>query len=510
MTKDRESALHHPAHDEASAINETAPLLGAGHLGIPTTINEIPAHVNYENEDDPYKPLLPLWKLFALTSCMFGVQIGWGLQIAASGPILLNCGFGKENLNYSWLPGPIAGLLIQPIVGVLSDRTTLKLGRRRPYLLIGWFCILVGEILISNAQKLGVALGDEPQSSTTQQVTQVRSIVIAMLGIWILDLSNNMMQGPLRALLVDVAPADQQNLGGSLFSGMIGAGSIVGFLIAAGKWDKWFTFVSNSYQVSFTLASIILTVTVLTVCLFIKETPLRKDQIKNAGNPFVELYKGIRRMPTGMVRICAVQFWAWFGWFCVLVYGTAWVSTEIFGGSEDESKPNHPQYLEGNEWAAIAFTAEAGVSVAVSVLIPLGVKFIGVKPIYAFAQAFFGVALLLSHFITNKWQVLVFFASLGLPWAIVMSLPFLLVSMAVKPEESGLFMGVLNIFVVLPQFVVALGFGQLVKHVFDNRAGPLFLIGACASLVASVLCFFLVTKKISSSEQIVLGGGGGH
>jgi solute carrier family 45, member 1/2/4 len=140
---------------------------------------------------------------------------------------------------------------------------------------------------------------------------QTRGVVFTVIGIWILDLSNNLVQAPLRVLLVDIAPPDQQNLGGSLFSAMIGLGNLVGFSIGYFKWSTWITFLHNDYQFCFSFATIVLVITISMTVVTIRETPIEKHQRKIQGNPFREIFEGIKGMPRAMWRDCAVQFTCW-------------------------------------------------------------------------------------------------------------------------------------------------------------------------------------------------------
>jgi len=457
----------------------------------------------YEDEE---KPALPLWKLITLTITFFGIQIGWALQIAFASPLLEELGVPEAYVNWAWLAGPISGLIVQPTIGILSDNTTSRLGRRRPYLIGGVTFIIIGEILVSNAQNFGLMLGDPPKN-TDHPVLQIKGVIFAVVGIWILDLSNNLVQGPLRVLLVDIAPPDQQNLGGSLFSGMIGLGNLVGWTIGYFKWKNYMPFLQSSYQFCFSFAMVVLVLTIALTCMTIHEKPLQKHERKSTGNPFVEICKGIYRMPNAMWRICAVQFFSWFGWFCVLVYATQWVGTYIFHGDAKalDGSEKFKNFRDGVEWGSLSMAAEAIISALTALMIPLAVRFTSIKMTYAFAQLWLAGALITPLFISERWGAFGFIVSLGLPWATTMALPFTLVALNTNAGETGLYMGVLNIFVVIPQLIVAIGFGVIVEH-FGIK--PVFCIGAVASVISSILCFFLHVPKLDNAPtNFVMGGG---
>jgi hypothetical protein len=185
-------------------------------------------------------------KLACLTIGFLGVQFGWAIQIAFTTPIFLELGVPHIWVSFIWLAGPISGLIVQPVVGAVSDGLRSPFGRRRPFIFVGAIFIIVGLVLISNARTVGGWLGDIGND-------HARAIVIAIVGFWILDLSNNTVQGPCRALLVDVAPADQQAIGGSFFSFMLGTGSLVGYFTGHLSLIKYFPFMVTDVRALFSI-----------------------------------------------------------------------------------------------------------------------------------------------------------------------------------------------------------------------------------------------------------------
>ncbi|EFA84745.1 Suc1-sucrose proton symporter [Heterostelium album PN500] len=203
-----------------------------------TTQNIIP------QEDTPSD--IPLYKLIALTLSFLGVQFGWALQIAFSTPLFLELGVPSFAVSFIWMAGPISGLLVQPIVGVISDRLECRYGRRRPFILFGTFFIVVGLMLISNATSIGELFGDS-------EASKKMAIIIAIIGFWVLDLSNNTVQSPCRALLVDVASPAQQGLGSSLFSLMLGLGNLIGYFMGSVHLIGVFPFMKTDLRALFIL-----------------------------------------------------------------------------------------------------------------------------------------------------------------------------------------------------------------------------------------------------------------
>jgi len=358
-------------------------------------------------------------------------------------------------------------------------------------------------LLISNAESIGLLLGDTSEHRHA-------AIVLAVIGFWVLDLSNNTVQGPCRALLVDVAPPEQQNLGGSLFSFMLGMGNLIGYFLGSQHLTKVLPFLKTDLRALFTLGMITLVSCILTTVLTIKEKPLRKDEVTSVENPFVLIFRGLTRMPPAMVRVCLVQFFTWVGWFTVFLYITTWVGEVVYNGDPDApaGSKEKENFDAGVRWGSLGLCLESVVTMAVSLIVPLAVRVFGVKVVYSFGQALFAVCLFAPLWIKSKIGSLLIIAALGIPWSIVMILPFTLVALSVKENESGTYMGVLNIFVVLPQIVVSLGVGELLR-LFHGRLAIAFAAGGVSAVISAALCWLLIIKN-RGVEFIAINGGGGH
>lgn len=446
---------------------------------------------------------LPIWKLITLTICFLGVQFGWACQIAFTSPLFLELGVPKLWVSFVWLAGPISGLLVQPTVGVLSDRCTHAWGKRRPFIFFGSLSIVAGMLLISNASSLGSLMGDSSDSNPI-------AIVLAIIGFWILDLSNNTVQGPCRALLVDVAPPSQHNLGGSFFSFMLGCGNLIGYLTGSLKLSKYLPFFETDIRALFTIGMVVLLSCILTTVLLTKEVPLRKEDLPEGPqeNPFVKIFRGLLKMPKAMIRVCAVQFFTWVGWFAFFLFMTTWVGENVYGGDPDADDDSHAKHLfdDGVRAGSLALSFYAAVTMVFSLVLPYLIKYLGVRLVYSAGQIVFAVCLMLPLWVDSKVGAMLLIAACGIPWSVVMVLPFTLVAMAVDEKESGMYMGVLNIFVVIPQIVVAVGVGGLVDLFGGNVAVALFA-GGCSSVVSAVLCWGLI---VSEKPVFAAINGGGH
>lgn len=423
-------------------------------------------------------------KLACLTIGFLGVQFGWAIQIAFTTPIFLELGVPHIWVSFIWLAGPISGLIVQPVVGAVSDGLRSPFGRRRPFIFVGAIFIIVGLALISNARTLGGWLGDVGDD-------HARAIVIAIVGFWILDLSNNTVQGPCRALLVDVAPADQQAIGGSFFSFMLGTGSLVGYFTGHLSLVKYFPFMGTDVRALFTISMIVLAICISITVFTTKEPPFISEGPME--NPFKKIYHGLTHMPSVVARVCIIQFFCWIGWFTYIVYMSDWVGEGIYNGDPYavDGTPAKNRYDDGVRAAALAMTYQAAVTMAFSFLLPKAVlPYVGIKAVYFFGNLMLGILLMSTIFINEIIGATVIIALCGIPWAITMVLPFTIIGQGVDATESGLYMGALNIFVVLPQLIVAFTAGFLID-LFHHDIASALVAGGIAAIIAAGCVFYL-------------------
>jgi solute carrier family 45 protein 1/2/4 len=449
----------------------------------------------------PGTPKLSYFRLFALTICFLGVQFGWAIQIAFASPLFLELGLPKIWVSFVWLAGPISGLLVQPTVGVLSDRNTSRWGRRRPFIFIGGTFIVVAMLLISNASTIGEWLGDVGSHNP-------RAITLAIIGFWILDLANNTVQGPCRALLVDCAPAGQQQLGGSLFSFMLGFGNLAGYYTGSLPLAHMFPFFGTNLRALFTIAIINLVFCLGITLIFTKEKPLSKDEVQSK-NPVLEILRGIRTMPKPMKRVCAVQFFTWVGWFTYILYVTTWVGENVFHGDPDappNSETRH-RFEKGVQWASFGLSINAAICSIYSLVLPSLTRLVGTRAIYFSSQLMFSILLVSSIWIKTKIGAVVMIALLGIPWAVVMVIPFTLVALCVDESQSGLYMGVLNIFVVIPQILVSIGIGAILK-IFGGNLAAALTTGGISAFISALLVFTLIIKTDLPLTSVTITAGG--
>ncbi|QHO03317.1 Sucrose transport protein [Arachis hypogaea] len=249
------------------------------------------AQNSHSHDGSPIPPTPPknarLVHLVLSCTVAAGVQFGWALQLSLLTPYIQTLGIGHAFSSFIWLCGPITGLVVQPCVGIWSDKCTSKYGRRRPFILAGSLMISLAVILIGFSADIGYLFGDTSEHCSTFKGTRTRAALVFILGFWMLDLANNTVQGPARALLADLSGPDQRNVANAIFCSWMAVGNILGYSAgASGKWNRWFPFLTNracceacgNLKAAFLVAVVFLTLCTLVTLYFADEVPLTTTQ----------------------------------------------------------------------------------------------------------------------------------------------------------------------------------------------------------------------------------------
>jgi maltose/moltooligosaccharide transporter len=418
------------------------------------------------------KPRLSFWQIWNMSFGFLGIQFGWGLQLANMSPIYKYLHAEESSLPYLWLAGPITGLIIQPIIGSMSDRTWNRLGRRRPY-------FLTGAVLAS------VALFFMPDSS---------AVWMAAGLLWILDASINITMEPFRAFVADKLPEEQRTLGFVMQSFFIGIGQTLAnalpyLFTALGVVGVMATGIPLSVDYSFKIGAIVFLIAVLWTVITTKEYPpedmeaferMRREK-KGCLAGFAEIFSSVAEMPTTMKQLAVVQFFTWFALPCMWQFFGIAVARHVFGAPSEAS----PLFAQGTEWGGLCFAIYNVVCFLIAVLLPSLAKAFGGKAVHLIALVCGGIGLISVLFIANKWMLFASMAGVGIAWASILSMPYVMLSTAVPPARMGVYMGVFNLFIVIPQIVMSLIVPRIYNNVLGADPRNAVVLGGISLLIAA-------------------------
>ncbi|HKG45484.1 MAG TPA: MFS transporter [Pyrinomonadaceae bacterium] len=418
------------------------------------------------------KPRLSFWQIWNMSFGFLGIQFGWGLQLANMSPIYKYLHAEESSLPYLWLAGPITGLIIQPIIGSMSDRTWNRLGRRRPY-------FLVGAILAS------IALFFMPDSS---------ALWMAAGLLWILDASINITMEPFRAFVADKLPEEQRTLGFVMQSFFIGIGQTLAnalpyFFTALGVVGVMASGIPLSVDYAFKIGAIVFLVAVLWTVMTTKEYPpedieaferMRREK-KGILAGFSEIFSSIAEMPPTMKQLALVQFFTWFALPCMWQFFGIAVARHVFLAPDERS----PLFAEGTEWGGLCFAIYNVVCFLIAFMLPALAKATSRKTVHMIALLCGGIGLISVLFITNKWMLFASMAGVGIAWASILSMPYVMLSTAVPPSRMGVYMGVFNLFIVIPQIVMSLIVPRIYANLLGGDPRNAVVLGGFSLLIAA-------------------------
>lgn len=419
------------------------------------------------------KPRLGFWQIWNMSFGFLGIQFGWGLQLANMSPIYKYLHAEESSLPYLWLAGPITGLIIQPIIGSMSDRTWNRLGRRRPY-------FLAGAILAS------IALFFMPDSS---------AVWMAAGLLWILDASINITMEPFRAFVADKLPEEQRTLGFVMQSWFIGIGQTLAnglpyLFTALGVVGVMASGIPLSVDYSFKIGAVVFLIAVLWTVITTKEYPpedmeaferIRREK-KGILAGFAEIFSSITEMPSTMKQLAVVQFFTWFALPCMWQFFGIAVARHVFGAPNEGS----PLFAQGTEWGGLCFAIYNVVCFLVAFMLPSLAKETSRKGVHMISLICGGIGLISVLFIGNKWMLFASMAGVGIAWASILSMPYVMLSTAVPAGRMGVYMGVFNLFIVIPQIVMSLIVPRIYNNVLGGDPRNAVVLGGISLLVAAV------------------------
>lgn len=492
------------------------------------------------------KPRLTFWEIWNMSFGFLGIQIGFALQNANVSRIFETLGAKVEDIPVLWIAAPVTGLIVQPIVGYLSDRTWNRLGRRRPYFLVGAILASLALLVMPNSPALWVAAG----------------------VLWILDASINISMEPFRAFVGDNLTSEQRTTGFAMQSFLIGTGAVLASMLPwlltnlfgvaneapshvipdSVRWSFYLgaavfflavlwtvmrsreysptemaSFEENQAREEFARAErtaaeyaanggrqvrigALLLVVGAALSLWLASQAIYQVMILSAGtavgglllifgglmqqagrchNAFVTILNDLQDMPQTMKQLAWVQFFSWFALFAMWIYTTAAMTSHVYHTTDTTSA----LYNEGANWVGVGFSAYNGVAALVAFGIPVLARMTSRKAAHAICLLCGAAGLFSIYVLTDPRLLLGSMVGVGIAWASILSMPYAILTGSLPPSKMGYYMGVFNFFIVIPQIVAAALLGFLVGRFFGGEAIYALLIGGASLVIAAALTF---------------------
>lgn len=429
-------------------------------------------------------PKLSLAQIINMSVGFFGIQFGWDLQRANMGRIYENLGANADEVPLLFLAAPLTGLLVQPIVGYLSDRTWHpKWGRRRPYFMIGAIISSIALLFMPHSSALWMAAG----------------------LLWILDVFGNIAMEPFRAFVTDKLPDSQVNRGFIMQSLMIGLG---GSIASSLPWlmKNVFHFantaelgsIPENVKFSFYIGAFFFFAAVLYTVLTTKEYPPSdinfKEKVlesnKGFGGGAKEIMHALTNMPKRMKIVSLVQFFTWPGLFLMWFYYTTAVAINVFGGKD----ASDPVYAQGADFGSLTLAYYSVITFLFALILPKIADTLGRKNTHALCLLCGAIGLISVAWVQDKNMLFLCMTGVGIAWASILSMPYAMLSGSLPKDKIGIYMGIFNFFIVLPEIMASLGFGWLMRNVLNNDRLLAVQIGGGLMIIAAIICYVLIRE----------------
>jgi len=436
------------------------------------------------------KPKLSFWQIWNLSFGFLGVQIGYSLQNGNTSRILEALGADVHSIGYFWLAAPLAGLIVQPIIGLSSDKTWTRLGRRIPFIFFGAIVSALAMFFMPNAEYFTYLLPP---------------LIFGAVMLLLMDTSFNVTMQPFRALVGDMVNDEQKNLGYSLQSALINFGAVFGSLLpwilakagvanvpAAGEK------VAASVIWSFYIGGAILLVTVLWTAFRTKEYAPKEHALYNdidleseTVTEKTSIFKLIANAPKIFWQLGIVQFFSWFALFLMWVYTTRAIANQVWGS--EALDPKSIGFNEAGDWTGVMFAFYSAVAALFSLLIPTIAKSIGRKKTYSFSLLMGGIGLASMYFVHDKNILLLSISGVGLAWAAILAMPYAMLSGSLPADKMGVYMGLFNATITIPQIAAGL-LGSTIIALFGGFPMAIIVIAGVSLLIAGLAVFFVREK----------------
>ncbi|WP_460432691.1 MFS transporter [Arachidicoccus ginsenosidivorans] len=444
------------------------------------------------------KPKLSIKSIFNMSVGFFGIQFAFALQNGNASRILQTFGAEVDHLSLFWLAAPLTGMIVQPLIGHFSDKTWTRFGRRKPYFLVGALLTAIALMVMPNASFLAYLMPP---------------IIVGASMLMLTDASINVAMEPFRALVADKLPDSQSSLGFSIQTFLIGAGAILGsvmpFLLAEVFHVKSTAIpgeVPANVIFTFYIGAAVLVAAILWTIFTtreyspeearmyerenVKELDVVQEVIKSEGS-IKTIIKDIRKMPQTMRQLGWVQFFSWFALFSMWVFTTPAIAEHIYHLPATDTAS--AAYAEAGNWVGVLFGVYNGVSAVYALLLPKIAINLGKKRTHALSLLVGGLSLVAILFIQDKYWLLLPMVGIGMAWGSILAMPYAILASSLPPRKMGVYMGIFNFFITIPQIVNGLLGGLILKYFYHSNAiyslvmaGGFMILGAFAMMKVRV------------------------
>jgi len=429
------------------------------------------------------KPRLTILQIVFMSFGFLGIQFGFALQNGNTSRILRSFGADVDQLPMFWIVAPLVGMIVQPLIGHYSDNTWTKMGRRKPF-------FLVGAILSS------IALVFLPNSGALTSVLPALWMGAGM--VMLMDASFNVSMEPFRALVADNLPDEQRTSGFAIQTFLIGVGAVVGSALPSWLAKMGYsqeagpTGVADNIKYSFYIGAAVFIVAILVTVFLSKEYPPAEYAAYHGGEASEEKPKAklsdividFKQMPKTMKQLGWVQFFSWFALFSMWVFTTDAVATHVYGLTGNYSKS--VEYNTAGNVVSSAFGVYNLVAAVYALCIPLVAKILGRKGAHAFSLVCGGIGLLSIYFIKDPSMLTYSMIGVGLAWASILAMPYVILSGSIPPGKLGIYMGIFNFFITIPQIINGIFGGPIVKYIYHGQAIYAIVLAGILLLCAAV------------------------
>ncbi|PRD47097.1 MFS transporter [Sphingobacterium haloxyli] len=433
------------------------------------------------------KPNLSTTQIINMSMGFLGIQMGFALQNGNASRILQTFGADVEHLSLFWLAAPITGMIVQPIIGHYSDSTWTKMGRRRPFFLVGAILTAIALVFMPN-----IALF----------TTILPPLLIGAGMLMLMDASINVTMEPFRALVGDNLPSGQRSLGFSVQTVLIGLGAVVG---------SWLPYVFAEYLhvpaeggggvvpqnviYSFYFGAFVLIATILWTVFttkeytpkelqsFVGEEETEAEPQSSADHSLGAILQDFKRMPRTMKKLGWVQFFSWFALFMMWVYMTPAIAEHVFYKMDGERSR---LYAQAGNWVGVLFGVYNGVSAVYAMFLPRLANRFGRTKVHAIGLIIGGVSLISILFISSPNILLLTMLGVGIAWGSILSMPYAILSDSLPVRKMGVYMGIFNFFITFPQIVCGFFGGMIIKYFFDSQPIYGIMLGGMFMLLGAI------------------------